>query len=500
MKLPVVTHLLFLLCVCSARPPPDIVSSPPVLHPEAPVESAAPEASRTTQPNHPQKPSTWYRIVKARERDQPPAGFRDKDHLTSPPAMKMETSSPVSGSLAGQVVLPCYFSILPVAPGDGSGSPLLRIRWTKLEEQAEEKVVLVATGGMVKVGSEFMGRVLLPSHPLAVGDASLTMERLRASDAGLYRCEVMHGNEDTQDTVRLNVSGVVFHYRSDTSRYTMNFPDAVQTCQAVGASIATPEQLTAAFEDGFDRCDAGWLADKSVRYPIAVPRPGCFGELLNRPGIRTYGVRDSTEKYDVFCFVDKLHGEVFYPSISDKLTLQEARDECKKHESVLASPGQLFAAWRAGLNRCDYGWLSDGSARYPITVPRPQCGGGLLGVRTLYKFKNQTGFPDPTERHGLFCFKGKTLLNTTEVVKGRTQASYRSIHREIPPGVPEGGGHSAQDQCLVPGPETHGPETPHRAQNLQVPKTLTPSKVVQQHRIKWPPAKQHRLARAHIGP
>lgn len=109
-------------------------------------------------------------------------------------------------------------------------------------------------------------------------------------------------------------------------------------------------------------------------------------------------------------------GEVFYPpSISNKLTWQHAKEECKKHDAVLASPGQLFAAWRAGLNRCDYGWLSDGSVRYPITIPRPQCGGGLLGVRTLYKYENQTGYPDTTDRHGAFCFKGKIDTNWTVI-------------------------------------------------------------------------------------
>ncbi|XP_075934317.1 versican core protein isoform X2 [Anarhichas minor] len=343
-----------------------------------------------------------------------------------PPSMTMQKNPPATSSLAGGVVLPCHFSIMPVSPGSSTTGPLLpaphatrspeeelRIKWTKLQEDGET-VVLVAQGGVVKVGQDYMSRVSVPSNPLSVGDASLMILRLRASDAGLYRCEVMHGMEDTQDTVGLNVTGVVFHYRANTSRYTLDFSGAVEACRSAGATIATPEQLTAAFEDGLDQCDAGWLSDQSVRYPITEPRPGCAGNLLSRPGVRTYGVRDPTEEYDVYCYVDKLHGDVFFPSsVSGKLSLQEARDECEKHDAVLASPGQLFAAWRAGLNRCDYGWLSDGSARYPVTVPRPQCGGGQLGVRTLYKYKNQTGYPNPTDRHGLYCFKAKLPEPTT---------------------------------------------------------------------------------------
>lgn len=59
--------------------------------------------------------------------------------------------------------------------------------------------------------------------------------------------------------------GVVFHYRHASSRYAFSFDDAKNACEGIGAQIATPEQLLAAYHSGYEQCDAGWLADGSVR-------------------------------------------------------------------------------------------------------------------------------------------------------------------------------------------------------------------------------------------
>lgn len=59
--------------------------------------------------------------------------------------------------------------------------------------------------------------------------------------------------------------GVVFHHRDAAGRYAFSFQRARAACEAIGAQMASPEQLLAAYNSGYQRCDAGWLSDGSVR-------------------------------------------------------------------------------------------------------------------------------------------------------------------------------------------------------------------------------------------
>lgn len=174
-----------------------------------------------------------------------------------------------------------------------------------------------------------------------------------------------------------------------------------------------------------------FVADE--RYPIHEPREACYGDKYELPGVRTYGVREVNETYDVYCFAEKMSGiqmqtsgkfclemncshinftpcfvkgRVFYSTRPEKFTFAEAQAQCAKLDAKMATTGQLYLAWKDGMDECNAGWLADGSVRYPINIARPQCGGGLLGVRTVYRFINQTGYPPPESRYDAFCYTG----------------------------------------------------------------------------------------------
>uniref|UniRef100_A0A8C4VYQ3 Aggrecan core protein n=1 Tax=Gopherus evgoodei TaxID=1825980 RepID=A0A8C4VYQ3_9SAUR len=247
--------------------------------------------------------------------------------------------------------------------------------------------------------------ISLPNYPAIPTDATLEIRALRSNDTGIYRCEVMHGIEDSQDTIEVIVKGIVFHYRAISTRYTLDFEKAKQACIQNSAVIATPEQLQAAYDDGFDQCDAGWLLIRL--YPMHHPREGCYGDKDEFPGVRTYGIRETDETYDVYCYAEEMQGDVFYATSPEKFTFQEAAEKCLSLGTRLATTGQLYLAWKGGMDVCSAGWLADGSVRYPISKARPNY---KPGVRTIYLHPNQTGFPDPLSRHHAFCFRGTDPL------------------------------------------------------------------------------------------
>uniref|UniRef100_A0A8D1J771 Brevican core protein n=1 Tax=Sus scrofa TaxID=9823 RepID=A0A8D1J771_PIG len=321
--------------------------------------------------------------------------------------VRIAGDAPLQGVLGGALTIPCHVHYLRPPPSRRAplGSP--RVKWTFLS-RGREAEVLVARGLRVKVSEAYRFRVALPGYPASLTDVSLVLSELRPNDSGIYRCEVQHGIDDSSDAVEVKVKGVVFLYREGSARYAFSFTGAQEACARIGARIATPEQLYAAYLGGYEQCDAGWLSDQTVRYPIQTPREACYGDMDGFPGVRNYGVVDPDDLYDVYCYAEELNGELFLGAPPDKLTLEEARAYCQERGAEIATTGQLYAAWDGGLDRCSPGWLADGSVRYPIVTPSQRCGGGLPGVKTLFLFPNQTGFPNKHSRFNVYCFRDST--------------------------------------------------------------------------------------------
>ncbi|TKS79948.1 Neurocan core protein 245 kDa early postnatal core glycoprotein [Collichthys lucidus] len=319
--------------------------------------------------------------------------------------MRRITHPTVQQTLAGKAVLPCVFTLQTSSSNEPS-----HLLWTHIRLPAGgqgaplEQIVLSAKGDVIKVNKAFSGRVMLPGYAANPLNATMEISNLRTNDSGTYHCQVVMGNDYERDSVPLVVSGVVFHYQAPSARYALSFTDAHQVCQEISAQMATPAQLWAAYYDGFASCAAGWLDDQTVRYSVQMPELGCYGHKEYSSGVRNYGKRGPKELFDVYCFAKELDGEVFHSSVPGRLSLSSASDRCVSLGGQLATVGQLYLAWRAGLDSCAPGWLSDGSVRYPVTWPRPDCGGSQPGVRTV---KPNNTADNATALYDAYCYRGK---------------------------------------------------------------------------------------------
>uniref|UniRef100_A0A8C4NBI8 Hyaluronan and proteoglycan link protein 3 n=1 Tax=Eptatretus burgeri TaxID=7764 RepID=A0A8C4NBI8_EPTBU len=308
-------------------------------------------------------------------------------------------STNVSTLRGGNVVLPCRYTY-EGPEGPSSIRDIVRIQWTKvLLPSWEEEGILAALGQHERVYNTYTGRARLRRQDKH--DVSLELQDVTLEDDGLYKCEVIDGLEDKNVEVELTVKGVVYPYQSPSGRYNLTLKQAQEACDRQDSKLATPKQMHAAWASGFEWCNAGWLSDASVRYPVQASRGPCGGEG-QEPGIRSYGYPDiSTAMFDAFCFSSTFPGKIYYLSLNGKgLSFIQASEACFHDGAVIAKLSHLYAAWALeGYERCDAGWLADGSVRYAISVPRPNCGGDEPGIRTF-------GYPSPTNTtFGVYCYK-----------------------------------------------------------------------------------------------
>ncbi|MEQ2164577.1 hypothetical protein GOODEAATRI_008012, partial [Goodea atripinnis] len=111
----------------------------------------------------------------------------------------------------------------------------------------------------------------------------------------------------------------VFH---DSAPQHFTFWEAKAYCVSHGAELATTAQLYAAWNDGLNHCSPGWLADRSVRYPIVTPRERCGGGEPGDNGPYTESPQDAltTELEDI-------GQDIVFQTTQEDATLSEATPE-----------------------------------------------------------------------------------------------------------------------------------------------------------------------------
>uniref|UniRef100_A0A3Q4ABF2 Uncharacterized protein n=1 Tax=Mola mola TaxID=94237 RepID=A0A3Q4ABF2_MOLML len=231
-------------------------------------------------------------------------------------------------STNSSITLPCRFHQEP----ENDDPARIRIKWTKVTDVLQFQDVFVALGRRQRVFGPYRGRVFLEQAGPA--DASVIIQNVTLEDYGRYECQ----------EVKMQLLW----------RYKLNYHQAEDACKQLDAILASHAQLHEAWLEGPGWCNAGWLADGSVQYPISHPRdqhgrkhsPLAFVTMAT--GTRRMSVMTVSASLKRMVVTNSEH--------PTEVNYAEAAKACIRDGSVVAKVGQLYAAWKFQLlDRCKAG-------------------------------------------------------------------------------------------------------------------------------------------------
>ncbi|NWH81913.1 HPLN4 protein, partial [Piaya cayana] len=297
----------------------------------------------------------------------------------------------------GTIILPCryHYDVSAHDPAE------IRLKWTKVTEPMDFVDVFVALGKARRAFGSYRGRTALQEDGL--GDASLIIRNVTLQDYGRYECEVTNELEDDAGMVKLDLEGsrgagmgpLVTPYPTRSDQDTVPGAASRLFFRAGCFSRRVPRFIASVI--GFYCCSRAMSSPLSLLFSRLNSHhsPPSLPTLCRCRTLQPHPTPSTTP-----FFPPLPPGKVYFLKTYRKLSYAEAVQACKNNGAAVAKVGQLYAAWKIQLlDRCEAGWLEDGSIRYPIVNPRARCGGREPGVRNL-------GFPDKKYKlFGVYCFK-----------------------------------------------------------------------------------------------
>ncbi|KAG7314233.1 hypothetical protein KOW79_022729 [Hemibagrus wyckioides] len=118
-------------------------------------------------------------------------GQKGCDHF-----LEVLVPTPFTAAVGAKAKLPCY-----AVTDKHSSASNVNVRWEK-----DDKLVVKLEHGEMETGEEYEERSSVSEEDYRKGDLSLTIDDIRPSDAGLYRCSALNGQNQIPEVVALMVT------------------------------------------------------------------------------------------------------------------------------------------------------------------------------------------------------------------------------------------------------------------------------------------------------
>lgn len=197
--------------------------------------------------------------------------------------------------------------------------------------------------------------------------------------------------------------------------YDYTFDQAAAVAKKLGGSLATYQQLYAAWKLGANWCASGWTAEGFAMYPIneqTIPgcatSPGIQNYNPGKVGVTVFGIKpdegsEEANEYKIRPFNSQTNQwnslEVFQVNDNgyDKIKAQSA-EVCGAVGAKPATSSELQKTFEAGGQWCSAGWVSDpdkNNGLYPMQQFNGYCGSnvGISEYGSQHAPKNSQGLP-----------------------------------------------------------------------------------------------------------